>query len=223
MSDLSTAFSGLVRHQIATPGCALPPANPGITWIWAHGQIFKRGATPAIEVCIPVHDTPIVPGLAPLLPFVHWAAHPRRLPGALLTPLLANAQRAVSNDRIARPIEKQYFYVWRRGAVRLIAPTAQVGTPGSLRYEPPPADEVLCDIHSHHEMPAYFSATDDRDDTGIGVSAVIGRIFTRPTITVRLCCYGHRLRVPATLVFDSLGPFMDAWAMQEVQDANPQY
>lgn len=211
MEPLSAA--ALVRHHIATPACPLPEPRPGITWIWAANGVFKRGVTAELDVMIPVGLSWPAPGLAQLAPHARWTQWPGRLPGSLLGSLLENARQATSGGRIARPIEKQYFFAWRRGDVKLVAPLDQAGTPASLRYALPPG--VLCDVHSHHEMTAYFSPTDDRDDSGLSVSAVVGTIFSRPEIAVRLNVYGHRWRVPAQLVFDDLGPFTDVFQREQ--------
>lgn len=205
-TGLAQVFSGLVRHHIAHAGGELPPPQPGITWVWARNGVFKRGCNAHLDILIPVGRAPAVPGLAPLLPHVRWGDWPGRLPGQLLAPLLHHARRACSPDRIARPIEQQYFLVWRDGDVRLVAPPGQDAGPGHVRYRMP-RGVVLADIHSHHGMAAYFSGTDDYDDVGLSVSAVVGRIFgDRPQIVVRLNVFGHRYQVPAALVFDRLAP-----------------
>jgi hypothetical protein len=54
-------------------------------------------------------------------------------------------------------------------------------------------------------MPAYFSNTDDRDDGGLSVSAVVGKIFDTPEICLRVNVYGHRMRLLVLDVFDRLG------------------
>jgi len=221
MSDLAATFSSLVRRHIATPAAPLPAPQPGITWVWAANGIWKRGVTRDLDILIRVGDAMAVPGLAALLPHVRYRAWPKRLPGQLLAPLLADARRAGGGDgAILRPIEKQYFLIWRDQDVRLIAPTGQDASSARVSYAMPARGVVLCDIHSHHEMAAYFSATDDRDDTasGVSVSAVVGRIFTRPEIRVRLNVYGARLEVPAALVFDNLGPFVDAGGTGRLQN-----
>ncbi len=59
-------------------------------------------------------------------------------------------------------------------------------------------------------MNATFSSTDDHDDAlQLGVSVVIGTIWTQPTLRVRLCVYGYTEEVPATSVFTEVGPFRD--------------
>lgn len=210
MNDLAGCFRGLVRHHVAMPSCPLPEASPGITWIWAANGIFKRGVGADLDILIPAGPCCTVPGLAELLPHVRWRTVNCRLPGVLLRPLLEDARRAASGTTVLRPIEKQYFFVDRDG-VRVVAPLGQDASAVHLRYAMPERGTVLLDLHSHHGMDAYFSSTDDRDDVGLSVSAVIGHIYTRPAIAVRLNVFGHRYAVPALTVFDCLGPFADRY------------
>lgn len=210
MSDLASIFAGLVRHHIATPSCPLPDPQPGITWIWAANGVYKRGVSKDLDLLIPVGVSWPAPGLAHLLPHVRFCTWPQRLPGAFLTPLLEDAKRAAAGDTVLRPIEKQYFFIWRDG-VRVVAPHGQDASAVHLRYRMPQSGPVLLDLHSHHGMDAYFSATDDCDDSGLSVSAVIGKIYTRPTIVVRINVFGQRWAIPALMVFDALGPFTDGY------------
>jgi len=200
-------LSGLLRHAIATEAAPLPEPAPGICWIWAANGIYKRGQDATRTVLVRVGDAPVVPGLVPLLPFVQWHDYRMRLPGQLLTAMVTHARKAVAplgEAGIVRPIEAQYHVTLDAGRLRVRVPPQQA-TAGRVTYRPPEAP-VLLDLHSHHAMPAFFSVVDDRDDTGLGVSAVIGRIFNPiPEVIVRLCCYGHTQRVPALTIFDHLG------------------
>lgn len=216
MSDLSAYFAGAVRHHIARLDTRDWMAKrPGIDWLYAANGIFKRASNDIIEAqgraC---HLDYAVPGLQNLIEYVVWPKLHKRLPGALLTPLLHDAQEAGrdTGSGVLRPIEKQYFFVERQGGVYVVAPRGQEGSAGSVHYAMPTSGVPLLDIHSHHTMRAFFSATDDRDDCGLSVSAVIGQIYTRPEIVVRLNIYGLHCPIPAASVFDSLGPFVDRYA-----------
>lgn len=210
--ELSACFASLVRHHVATEACPLPPAQPGITWIWAANGIWKRGVSETLDLLIPVGMSWHAPGLARMLPHARFRDLFGRLPGAALAPLLQHAQQATDGRTIARPIEQQYFITYRADRpwkpIRVAVPSQQASA-GHVTYQTGVPGRILVDVHSHHQMAAYFSGTDDRDDTGLSVSAVIGQIYTCPTIVVRLNVYGHRWRVPAGLVFDHLGPFVE--------------
>jgi PRTRC genetic system protein A len=203
----------LLTHHVATM-VKPKPSGPGVAWIWAQNGVFKRGANSTMELVMQVGASDCdVPGLAALLPSLHWFAWPRRVTGEWLPLLLHDAQRAAHEiGGIARPIEKQYFVVFDPAGQRLALRPAgrQVATAARVHYEVPVGVDVLVDIHSHHVMAAFFSSTDDADDTGLSVSVVIGRIFSpRPEIICRLNVYGHHQIIPALMVFDCLGPFQD--------------
>jgi hypothetical protein len=77
-----------------------------------------------------------------------------------------------------------------------------------------PIPDAVVEVHSHHAMRAYFSATDDRDETARRVYGVIGRLDgERPEIALRVAtgCKPHAVEsVPFAQVFAAdLGAFRD--------------
>lgn len=193
----------LLNHTIARADQPLPPLDTGIDWILAANGLFKRAANNALAACIHVHSWNfLIPGLARLLPSIAWKHCPQRLPNQWLDVLLQEARTACEQESgIAIPREKQWFVVWRANKVRLIAPQDQTASPVRVQYAMP-SEPVLLDVHSHHGMRAYFSGTDDRDDDGLSISMVIGRIFDRPEAVARVNVYGHRQLIPLSLLFD---------------------
>ncbi len=227
MSDLSSIFAALQRHHIATVAEALPIAQSGITWLWASNGVFKRGVDQALDVLICAHPTRPTPGLAQLVPHVRYASHSGRIPGELLTALLEHARKA-ADDRpgiAARSIEQQYFVTYREGLPRpfRVAVPEQTASATRIEYRVTVPGQILVDLHSHHRLEAYFSDTDDQDDGGLSVSAVIGRIFgEHPAICVRANVYGHRQRIPALTIFDCLPQGLrDTYRGQEVKTCKP--
>jgi PRTRC genetic system protein A len=222
MSDtLAAVFAPLVRHHIATTHAPFPEPGPGITWIWAANGIFKRGRNDSLDLLIPVSRTCQVPGLRAFAPRVRWH-HPSldRLPGTLLTDMLALALEATTSlAGVLTPAELQAFVVWGSASPELLVPP-QRGRFTTVSYQQPDEAVILLDLHSHHAMPAYFSAQDEQDDrsAGLSISAVLGTIFTTPDILVRLNVYGHHCIVPALTVFDSLGPCVDAAGRTHVKE-----
>lgn len=220
MTDLRTIFSTLTQHHVATPACPLPAPKPGISWLWASNGIFKRGIDGAHDILICVTPTPPTPGLAQLIPHARSVAQSDRIPGGLLTALLDHARRAGDpRALIARPIEQQYFITYRAGLpqpFRLAVPE-QDASAVRVSYKMPRAGQLLIDLHSHHSMPAYFSDTDDRDDQGLSISAVVGHIFDRPQIAIRANVYGHRQHIPALAVFDHLPDGLHQVGSREAQ------
>jgi PRTRC genetic system protein A len=196
MADLAGIFGDLVTHQTLAVGAELPPPRPGISWIWAANGVFKRGVDAHLDLLIRVASSPPVPGLAQLRPHVRFRAIDARVPSHILDNVLIHA-------RCLRRIEQQYAVLWQSGQFSLVIPP-QDASAARVRYGAVPG--TLVDIHSHHEMRAFFSDIDDRDDLGLSVSAVIGRLHTdQPEIIMRANVYGHRQRLNPTEVFASLG------------------
>ena len=87
-----------------------------------------------------------------------------------------------------------------------------------------PIPDAVVEVHSHHAMRAYFSTTDDRDETARRVYGVIGRLDTRqPEIALRVAtgCKPHAVEpVPFAQVFAAdLGAFRDVHFSSDGADA----
>lgn len=63
-------------------------------------------------------------------------------------------------------------------------------------------DRAILEIHSHHSMAAKFSETDDADETGFRLYAVIGRLPDAPEIRLRVGVYGQFWEIPASWVME---------------------
>src|SRR5439155_12507382 len=77
-----------------------------------------------------------------------------------------------------------------------------------------PVHDAIVEVHSHHAMRAYFSATDDRDETGRRIYGVLGRLDgPQPEIALRVAsgCNPPAVGpVPFSEVFAAdLGEFRD--------------
>jgi PRTRC genetic system protein A len=212
-ADLTTVFASLQQHHIATPSYPLPECRPGVAWIWAANGIFKRGIDATLDILICVQPTRCVPGLAQLVPHVQFRTHEGRIPGQLLGAIFDHARQAGDGGAISRPVEQQYFITWRADQPRpfRVALPRQETTATRVRYEMTVQGQVLVDIHSHHAMNAYFSSTDDRDDSGLSISAVVGQIFDRSEVCVRANVYGHHAALPALTIFDRLVDCRDTY------------
>jgi PRTRC genetic system protein A len=115
--------------------------------------------------------------------------------------------------RLAWDAPREVMYHIREtpsGIVSITRPD-QTGTAAHLSYAGGGDADILADIHSHCQMSAYFSETDDRDEQGLRFYGVIGRIFTQPEIRLRVGIYGDHWPVPITALFDGPGPFIDRY------------
>ncbi|MCA9947692.1 MAG: Mov34/MPN/PAD-1 family protein, partial [Anaerolineales bacterium] len=74
---------------------------------------------------------------------------------------------------------------------------------------------ILCDLHSHGHMSAFFSQTDDADEQSARLFAVIGKLDTEPEIRLRVGVYGYWQPLPVTAVFTSCGRFQDLYLKEK--------
>lgn len=70
---------------------------------------------------------------------------------------------------------------------------------------------VPIETHSHNSMPAFFSGTDNVEETGLRIYAVLGKV-THPTveIKVRVSVYGHYWTIPYEWVFEKCDAVKEA-------------
>lgn len=62
---------------------------------------------------------------------------------------------------------------------------------------------AVVEIHSHASMAAFFSSTDNTDETGFRIYGVLGRVnTTQPEIQMRVGLFQHCWNIPAKAVFD---------------------
>jgi PRTRC genetic system protein A len=197
-------FPDLVTYHIhASP--PLPPNDAGAyQYILAGNGLFVRGTTPFYRIQIRLHAH-LVRGLAPLQPRFQLTVP--RIPAQLLDPILDDARRA--RDRRGALSEALYHLHHDGRTVRVRRPR-QRATPTRVTAAGDDAPTLLCELHSHGKMAAFWSKTDDADEGGARLYAVIGKVDgDAPEIRVRAGLYGYRLPLPATAVFTGPGPFRD--------------
>ena len=195
----------LVEYLVARAG-APPPRGLAYDYVLAGDGLWLAAANAVLTVRVPVahctvHGLPLIGGVCVLrhgqIPGWIWAAC------AGITHLWATIGREilllVTCDTVGR--------------YALVVPEQAVAA-ARVRYVPPtlPADTtVVLALHSHHALPAYFSGTDDGDEQGLALYAVVGRLDTaRPEVALRAGAYGAWLPVPWADIFaGERGAFRD--------------
>lgn len=167
-----------------------PVGEPGLfyDYILAGNGLFIRAQSPVLQAMIIVAPAE-VRGLLPLEEKVELRMG--RIPGSIydlaLSVLCANRESEL------------YLAVTWEGEYSLIMPP-QLGSTAGVRYEPLP--NTVLDIHSHGTMRAFFSGTDDRDEQGLRLYAVVGRLDTLlPEVEARVGVYGYFAAVRVEEVF----------------------
>lgn len=118
------------------------------------------------------------------------------IPAGLLNEAVDHFHRALPNEAAA-------FILWREETrqFRIEYPAIETATPSRLVYRPPVLGDgwhLVCDMHSHGTMPAFFSATDNADDAhSTKIAIVVGRMHDEHelSIAMRLCAGGMFLQL----------------------------
>jgi len=182
----------LTDYHTARPGEQLPPVDETkmLDYVTAANGVFARGRRPGLEVCMPVSFTPApLAGLRAIESYVQWG-YPK-VPLKTVETMLSISGAVCDSS----PREALFYLSYAEGRWQLEYPD-QIATNESVKPVSAgigKADDALIELHSHHEMPAEFSAKDNEEekDEGFRVFAVIGRIFTQPEIRARVGLFGH--------------------------------
>ena len=118
-----------------------------------------------------------------------------RVPASLVRQFAVEARRRLPNEVAAwitwSPAAQGQAARWELRILESLHATA-----GHVRFERPtlPSGEhLVLDIHSHGRLPAFFSGTDDEDDSDVSVvkiAAVLGNVDGAVSTTMRLCACG---------------------------------
>ena len=196
-------FPNLVKYHVYD-GSRLPPfAADAYEYILAGNGLVVRTETPFFTALVPAVTFP-VRGLAPLRP--QFRLKVGRIPEKLLSTVLADARGIRRAGGGLNEVFYQFLHY--RDRVRLHRPVQQTSSVAVLASGHDDA-HTFCELHSHGNMRAFWSRTDDADEQGARLYAVIGRLDTAPEICVRVGVYGYWQPLPVTAVFTGAGGFTD--------------
>lgn len=208
---MENMFNPLDYRLMRGPQVELPPIKPGklYEYILAENGVFLHVRRTGLEVMLqsfmPWAPGLKVRGLQPAEAFFH-CDYPR-VPFSHCSVMLNYARSA--KDANGHQLEILFHLIWleaqKKWEVRIPqqeqhpASCKPVGTsiaPGGT-YE-----RAMIEVHSHHSMRAFFSGTDDKDEQGFRIYGVLGTIFDRPTLRVRIGVYGQFWEMPAEDFFE---------------------
>ena len=158
-------------------------------YILAANGLFIEASNPALAARVPVAECE-VRGLAPMKTKVAltYGSIPQHFFDLALDTFLA------------APDKEHYVAVTAAAGYHFYVPVQDEGD-ASVVYEV--GDSVILDIHSHAHMPAFFShQTDDKDETGLKLYAVVGRLNATPVVKLRVGVYGYFQTLAWRDVFD---------------------
>jgi PRTRC genetic system protein A len=199
----------LIQYLVVREDGSLPEIPDCLyAYILAGNGVFKYAKREGLEVLIQISSAFItgLPALEPRLKIV------QRVPAALLTGALQ-----ASHDYF--PLERLFWFNFN-GNWSVYAPeqfcndTSVVPVDEQDRY----GTSALVDLHSHAGMEPFFSHTDNQDEQGFRVYAVLGRVKTHPRICVRVGVYGDYWNIPAGTVFEMPEGILDCYYRKGVID-----
>jgi PRTRC genetic system protein A len=100
---------------------------------------------------------------------------------------------------LADPENEHYVAVTGAGGYHFYVPV-QDRSGAKVVYEV--GDKVILDIHSHGHMSARFSGQDDKDEQGLKLYAVVGKLNATPVVKLRIGVYGYFYTLSWKDVFD---------------------
>jgi PRTRC genetic system protein A len=205
----------LTDYHFAWPGLDLPPIDQSklLDYVLAQNGVFARGKRPGLEVSMPISfNLQPIRGLQEAQSYVKWGFP--KVPSSLLEGMISISRDVCSPS----PREALFYLTWSL----LVEPGQdQIDGDGGWKLYYPDQDasdqsvravdggfgssneHAVIELHSHHEMPADFSETDDEAETGgFRIYTVIGRLFSQPEIRARVGLWGHYWEFPAREFFE---------------------
>jgi PRTRC genetic system protein A len=199
----------LIQHATVHNDGTLPELPLCLyAYILAGNGIFVKAKREGLDVLIPVRQTRIA-DLPPLTPYVRL---PCRVPANLLLTALELSRRVVPNEIL--------FWFNRDEDWRMDVPlqVARASSVVPMDHMDVRGTRALIDLHSHGVLLPFFSPTDDKDEQGFRIYAVIGEVDTTPGIRLRVGVYGNYFDVPASEVFEVPTELLDIFKAEEVQN-----
>lgn len=204
-------MKGLVNYQLATAGFK-PRLEGGLyTYILAANGVFIYSGNEYFQAVVPVKDMTVMPGtikgLIDIRPDFHVI---ERVWWGILYEMVSSAYRHLPNERL-------FFLKHPARAARwFMEEPLQKTDRSSVQAFGTPDQYYPIEVHSHNTMGAFFSKQDDREETGLRVYAVLGRIDRdNPEIAVRVGVYGNFMDLHYSEVFETNSLLLDSLRIEE--------
>jgi PRTRC genetic system protein A len=198
----------LVHHLVVNADGSIPETpNSLYAYILAGNGVFVYARRPGLEALIPVSTCKIA-GLPELTPQVHIA---RCVPATLLEDALRFCKQVFPNEAL--------FWFNRSDEWSINLPDQQTTNASAMpcdRHDKA-GTSALIDLHSHGRFSPFFSLTDDQDEVGFRIYAVIGNVEKVPRISVRVGVYSHYFKVPASTVFELPDGILDILEQEDIE------
>lgn len=157
-------------------------------FVVAENGVFIEAEGPLLAARVPVAPGHIR-GLAPLEPVVvlRNGRIPQRCFDLALSAFLVDTSR------------ERYVAVTLKDGYHLYVPEQETE---AAKVEYQVGDSIALDLHSHGAMTPRFSTTDNRDETGMKLYGVVGKLDGVPVVQLRVGVYGYFQPISWGDVFD---------------------
>jgi PRTRC genetic system protein A len=181
-------FTNLIGYQFATTTEWPPKTAIGYQYVVGRNGIFIHDANPFFEVVTPVTAFTLRGDLPPVTPDIRLRQP--KLPGTMLEKIIVDARQAKRHGLLIEAFYAIYRFGTKVSVVkpRQDASLSHVTTPGGNE------SNLFMHIHTHGAGDAYFSSTDNKDEQGLNLYAVLGNLNRPiPSIALRVGVHGHFL------------------------------
>ena len=190
----------LVQHLVVREDGALPEIPDCLyAYLMAGNGVFLKAKRAGLDILMPVSEIRIA-DLPTLTPYVKLSP---RVPNDLLFEALELAQQSLPNEILF------WFNLERRWRMDVPPQFARPSCVVPLDKTDIWGTSALIDLHSHGALSPFFSPTDDKDEQGFRIYAVIGEVDRLPRIRVRVGVYDHYFDIPASKVFEMPNDIVD--------------
>jgi PRTRC genetic system protein A len=184
----------------ATTADLLPSSGSALTYYLAGNGIFVSAVRPSIQILMPIClSNQRIKGLPHLTPYLNVTP---RIPKELLLKVWRSSCNACTESNV----EILFHFHKQDTEWKLQTPEQTQNTNSCQPTESgshASHHHAVAEIHSHAAMPAFFSSTDNADETGFRIYGVLGRVnTTKPEIQMRVGLFQHCWNIPAKTVFD---------------------
>jgi len=157
-------------------------------YVLASNGLFIEAEGKRMAARVPVAGCE-VRGLAPLEPkfVLRYGRIPQRFFDLALSTFLVDTSK-----------ERYVAVTWQDG-YHLYVPEQETEE-AKVDYQV--GDSIALELHSHGKMAAMFSSKDNKDETGMKLYGVVGKLDGTPVVQLRVGVYGYFHPVPWVDVFD---------------------
>ena len=164
---------------------------------WAGNGIFRSATRTEFRATLLYHPVN-TPGLARLIPQFELLVSPVSQ---------AQVEAIVKRIRQFPNLEQLFYLYWRGDRWEILVPEQECTARSCLCLDTHPEPAAI-EIHSHGLSGAFFSPTDDREETGFRISTVFGKADKELEVISRVCVHGLFLNLDSSQIYQDINRYV---------------